>query len=404
MILLPWDPDLHTLLRRIVTGDINLQPDFQRGEVWGDPKKRRLIDTILREWHIPPVHVVVDPETGRHEVLDGQQRLAAIRDFANGELTVDGSCLPHDEEIASLDGLTFSELPEKFRRRFETYPLRVIRITDFLPDEPGELFFRLNQPTNLTAAEQRNAFYGKARAQVKDLVSEFDLFGVNSEVLGFKNSRMAYDDVIAKVCYSHHVGDLRTKVTAGVVTALFRSGEPFKPDAVSRVREALGLFGAAGRLNHDLKFNKATLYSWLIFISALQQAPCKPHVSEVAHFMYSFEQGRQQVRDSRFSYRTQISFGFDQIPHEKQRRLMELFNDRAASRVADVSSVLTRDLILWVFYEAQPLRSVHAYDALGGQVSDTLEQLVRQLIYAKDESVDSILEQSIESSSWGGRL
>ena len=33
MRLIPWDPDVETIARRIKTGDIDLQPDFQRGEV-----------------------------------------------------------------------------------------------------------------------------------------------------------------------------------------------------------------------------------------------------------------------------------------------------------------------------------------------------------------------------------
>lgn len=405
MNLIPWDPDLETLLGRIRSGDLNLQPDFQRGEVWGDPKKRRLIDTILREWHIPPIHVVVDPEVGLHEVLDGQQRLAAIRDFGEGILTVDGSCQPEDAEITGLNGMTYSELPEKFRRRFDTYALRVIRITDFRPDEPGELFFRLNQPSTLTAAEQRNAYYGHARVQIKELVSEFDSLGINSGVLGFKNSRMAYDDVVAKVCYSHHIGDLRTKVTGGVVTSLFRSGEPFSQDAVSRVRDALTLFGAASRVIPNLKFNKATLYSWLIFISVLQLARNKLRTDDVASFMCAFELGRQQVRDTRFSNQLSLRIEFEHLTPENQRRLMELFNDRAASRVADVSSVLTRDLILWILYEAQPQKTVPAADALSSNSSEIVTNILHNLsISNKDELVDSILEQCIEHSNWGASL
>lgn len=415
MKLISWDPDLQTLLNRIFSGDLNLQPDFQRGEVWGDQKKRRLIDTILREWHIPPVHVVVDPETDMHEVLDGQQRLAAIRDFALGDLTIDGTCLPHDPEIFGLNGLTYSDLPEKFRRRFDTYALRVIRITDFKPDEPGELFFRLNQPSNLTAAEQRNAFYGQARAQVKELVSEFEKFGVSSEVLGFKNSRMAYDDVIAKVCYSHHVGDIRTKVTAGMVTTMYRSGEPFRQDAVQRVRESLALFGAAGSLNKDLKFNKATFFSWLIFLSVLQKERKDSLHVDLAIFMYKFEQGRQQVRDSRISYRdSSNSNHFHSVPIHNQRRLMEIFNDRAASRVADVSSVLTRDLILWIFYQAQSVQKLlneaepsHDCISYGEGVphfTNILLQLIQQLNDCPEEDVDLMLERCIEFSNWGAAL
>jgi len=89
MRLLPSDPDIQTIVSRIESGVIDLQPDFQRGEVWSIAKKKRLIDSILRNWHVPPLHVVMT-DGGIQEVLDGQQRLVAIRDFVRGLFPVDG--------------------------------------------------------------------------------------------------------------------------------------------------------------------------------------------------------------------------------------------------------------------------------------------------------------------------
>ena len=57
-------------------------PDWQREEVWDDAKKRRLIDSILRGWKLPKFYFLKtseDPE--EFEVVDGQQRLAAIFGF-----------------------------------------------------------------------------------------------------------------------------------------------------------------------------------------------------------------------------------------------------------------------------------------------------------------------------------
>jgi hypothetical protein len=167
MRLIPSDSDIRTIVSRIFDGDINLQPNFQRGEVWGEVKKVRLIDSILREWHVPPIHVVEIKESGKQDVLDGQQRLVAIRDFVNGDISIDGNIEPLNEDIMKLDGNYYNDLPDFWRRRFDKFTLRVYSITDYLPSEPGELFFRLNQPTNLTSAEQRNAFYGPAREQLE---------------------------------------------------------------------------------------------------------------------------------------------------------------------------------------------------------------------------------------------
>src|SRR5687768_14304864 len=95
------DPDVTTLMRRIERGRIDLQPDFQRGEVWTRPKKQRLIDSILRGWHVPPIHLVRRP-SGYFDVLDGQQRLTAIRDFTQGQFPVKGDIEPLDARIKNL--------------------------------------------------------------------------------------------------------------------------------------------------------------------------------------------------------------------------------------------------------------------------------------------------------------
>ena len=39
MICQPTDVELETIINRINNGDINLQPNFQRGEVWSNSKK-----------------------------------------------------------------------------------------------------------------------------------------------------------------------------------------------------------------------------------------------------------------------------------------------------------------------------------------------------------------------------
>ncbi len=38
MRLEPWEPDIRTLVSRIHEGEIDLQPDFQRGIAWNEQK------------------------------------------------------------------------------------------------------------------------------------------------------------------------------------------------------------------------------------------------------------------------------------------------------------------------------------------------------------------------------
>ena len=156
------EPDLGTLVKRIEKGVIDLQPDFQRGDVWATPKRKKLIDSILRGWQIPPIHVIRQDEF-LLEVLDGQQRLRAIFGFFNNEFPISGKFEPVTEELKNLHGKYYHDLPDNIKRKIDFYSIRILEVYDYKAGETGELFNRLNQSLNLTAAEKRNAQVGETR-------------------------------------------------------------------------------------------------------------------------------------------------------------------------------------------------------------------------------------------------
>jgi hypothetical protein len=343
MRLTPSEPDVRTLIGRIADGDINLQPDFQRGEVWPVKKKQRLIDTILRQWHIPPVHLIELPER-KLEVLDGQQRLIAIRDFARDEFPVDGTIEPSNDEIRFLHGLRYNELPPEVRRLFNQYPIRVIGVADYNPAEVGELFLRLNQPANLTTAEQRNAFFGEARSQIKAIVGEFRENLFTSDKIGFSNSRMAYEDVIARLCFTLEVGNLWSKVGANDITTKYRSRSGFDATVLQRADRAIRLFGnAISAMQHPpIRFNKATLFSWFLFYDSLLTTTKGCDAGVLGEHIYAFERSRNELRIHELS-----PMELQPWTKAETRFLLSVFNDRASARVADVMSIVVRDFALW---------------------------------------------------------
>jgi hypothetical protein len=262
-------------------------------------------------------------------VLDGKQRLVAIRDFANGELTVDGEVEPIDPGLKEIHGLTYSRLPDFWRRRFDNFSIRMFRIVEYQPSEPGELFYRLNQPTKLTTAEQRNAFYGPARKEVKELVKALDTKEDMEQLLGFSNARMSWDDVVSRVCLTLERGTLHVRVTAADMADRYRSPEGFSSAALTRTKSALQrLADALQAIEQRPRLNKATMSSWLLFLAELGPAEQGQPV-DVPGFISYFEARRQGARDGTNS------------------ALLAMFNDRASSRVADVSSVVLRDFVLW---------------------------------------------------------
>ena len=59
---------------------LNLAPPYQRRKRWDETKKSHLIESLLMNIPIPPVFLY-EQDLARYEVMDGQQRLDAIRGF-----------------------------------------------------------------------------------------------------------------------------------------------------------------------------------------------------------------------------------------------------------------------------------------------------------------------------------
>lgn len=373
MRLTKTDPDLESLVRRIREGELDLQPDFQRDEIWDTPRRQRLIDTILRDWYVPAIHIVVDSE-GKDVVLDGQQRLAAIRDFFANKIKINGSTEPPDERIQRLDGLTYEKLPADVRRTVNGFSVSVIKLDDYEPQEPNELFFRLNQSYNLTPPEKRNALHGDARDQVKELVEELKASGLlTRERIGFSNSRLAYDDVIARACVAMELDDMRTHINNNVVEAQYRSGA-FADTTIDCVRSAgARLLELIDRTPSRVRFNKGTLQTWLVYC-AWAPADTGPIPDGL---LARFEELRRDARENQLA--------------DFLGSLIALYDDRASYRVTDVSSVLIRDLVIH-------LVSVNEFDTPPKRFSDSL---VRQLKESPASYIQGSVSAFLEQEDWG---
>ena len=110
----PYDPELIDVrdspmsvfqaYTMINDNDINLSPDFQRNIVWDSKRKSRLIESILLRIPIP-VFYFSQGKNGRLSVVDGLQRLTAIKSFMDNSLK-----LSELEYLTELNGLTYADL------------------------------------------------------------------------------------------------------------------------------------------------------------------------------------------------------------------------------------------------------------------------------------------------------
>lgn len=82
--------DLKRLWELWKKGRINLQPEYQRGKVWDDPRRYDLVDTILRQWPsgLIMLRAYEQEDTAEpfehYDVVDGQQRLTTLFEYIDG--------------------------------------------------------------------------------------------------------------------------------------------------------------------------------------------------------------------------------------------------------------------------------------------------------------------------------
>ncbi|MDQ8918540.1 hypothetical protein RFH39_09745 [Acinetobacter baumannii] len=277
-------------------------------------------------------------------------------------------------------------MPEEIKSRIEDFTIRVLTIEDYNVDEPGELFYRLNQPTNLTSAEQRNAFFGDTRQQVKDLslyMEEVLKFGHDS--LGYSNSRMAYDDVLAKFLIIIELNTLKKKITANTITARYRDGEGFPAGLIENTRNVLDqLYILLTNSADKIRLNKATTLSWMIFIYVYMKK--EMNIKFLEEFFYEFE-SLKGIKEQKI-YTIQDNYKYELI----NDYLIGIYLDRASARVADTMSVILRDFVLWSVF----------YLLIGLDNNNELIFTLNNLKNKKND--DSVLESLVLEMNWGFEL
>ena len=84
-------------------------PEYQRKFVWDVAKQVRFIESVLLGLPIPFMFFS-DNEDGRCEIIDGAQRTQTLEAFLDNDLILSGL-----EKLTSLNGFSFSDLPEVFQ-------------------------------------------------------------------------------------------------------------------------------------------------------------------------------------------------------------------------------------------------------------------------------------------------
>lgn len=190
-----WSTDwtAETILSQLNRNNIDLDPTFQRRSAWTDKKQSLFIESLILGLPIPQLILAEAPgKRGSFIVIDGKQRLLAIRRFGTNDQDPDFPPLKLRglKELSRLNNKTYENLKSELdlsddRAAFENASIRTIVIRNWQNEEYlYEVFLRINTGSvQLSPQELRQAlhpgpfsrFVGSASADSQELRKALNL-------------------------------------------------------------------------------------------------------------------------------------------------------------------------------------------------------------------------------------
>jgi len=172
------------MLDMIDRKELIINKSYQRhAGLWPAGASSYFIDTIFEGYPFPKIYLYefINPEERKikKELVDGQQRITAIRRFINNEFPIKGD--------SKFSGMRFSEIDIENQNKFLYYSVSVDVIRNASKAEILQMFRRMNaytQPLN-NAEKRHSSFSGYFKwfiNEIADLLNNFFIeFGVFTE-------------------------------------------------------------------------------------------------------------------------------------------------------------------------------------------------------------------------------
>ncbi|KAG8215870.1 hypothetical protein J3R82DRAFT_7827 [Butyriboletus roseoflavus] len=265
------------LYDQVHAGDIDLEPEYQRDVVWPESKQVGLIDSILRNFYVPPIIFVAHQLEDGSETktcIDGKQRLTSIQRFMDG-------LIPHRDPN---NGTKYwykgsgrgQLLPERYRRLFANKQVVCIEYQDLPDSAEREIFQRVQLGMALTPAEKLQVLNTPMSAFVRKLQSEyFNLEGpVDAEGFDWDRSRGGDFRCITQALYVIAKYPLSSSVGAITQLEKWLHNPTVKPYARSREKKAAT---DEEDLSNDETFLERIHATFQTFSKLVGDATLRPH-------------------------------------------------------------------------------------------------------------------------------
>ncbi len=156
---------------------MDLRPFYQRRPRWDEERQSRLIESFLINLPVPPIFLY-EKSFNSYEVMDGQQRITAIKDFFGNKLRLKGL-----QYWPELNGRTYDTLPKMVKAGIDRRSISsIVMLKESAPEDEDAIrlreivFERLNTGgIELERQEIRNALFHGAFNELLMELSRHDV-------------------------------------------------------------------------------------------------------------------------------------------------------------------------------------------------------------------------------------
>lgn len=185
-----YDKSVSDLVGMMEDGRIYLTPEYQRNYIWDNKKASLLIESILLNIPIPVIYAAREQnEKLSWNIVDGLQRLNALKRFYNNEFALSGL-----EILSELNGEKYKNLNSKTKSYLDDANLRIVLLfEDSHPDIKYDIFMRLNTGSvKLNSQELRNCLYrGTFNEALKEMVTNDNIL----KIMNLTSPHKRMDDI-----------------------------------------------------------------------------------------------------------------------------------------------------------------------------------------------------------------
>ena len=175
---------LSSLVKKMKEKLLNVEPSYQRGNVWESAEKTKLIQSILGGIQLPAL--IFSKSGNKLIAIDGKQRLTAMKEFIDNKIKF------YNESDAD-NFCYYKDLDKEWKSRYEDTQISVYQYTNLKEEEQREIFERINYGKILSYGEKIKGLNSELIPEITEIVDNIKRYLTN---FGINNKRCSYYECV----------------------------------------------------------------------------------------------------------------------------------------------------------------------------------------------------------------